>query len=447
MTEPGERPYPEQLTETLAFAVEHIPWYRDRAEQYAGPIETTQDLARLPIIDRDTVAADPLAFTSSDGWPTSISYSSSTTGGIGRPRWRNAAELDAYHSLIRARRNASRSLGGDDGDGHDAGGGVTLVIHPYDQGAPDGPGDGEVARRVYVGMFVPWHFDLIHEILRDGWLSPAGRLRVTEVDCFSPGLRILTEWFEQRGVDPRSFGVQRLIGYGSIQPHAWRRRLRAGWGADYRDLYGLSELVLSDAADCPLCHAYHYSMPIIPEVVDPVTRRPIERGTGVLVLSELYPYAQLQLMMRYWTDDLVELARPCPIGGFGIFFRGRVSSSVVIARDRRAPLTVGSLQIGELCAEIPDVAVAPITWAQWAPNVGAPRFELSDDEAGAVIRLTVELRYAPALFPDRAAQVRAELAEAVRAEVSGLADALDAGTVRLDVATVGPSALTAAVEV
>ncbi len=432
MTEPGQRPYAQQLTETLAFAVENIPWYRDRAELYQRPVESLHDLSKLPIIDRATVTADQLAFTSSDEWPTSISYSSSTTGGIGQPRWRSAAELDAYHALVRARQDESPP---DDG--------VTLVIHPYDQGAPDGPGD--VSRRVYVGMFVPWHFELIYQILRDGWQSPSGRLRITAIDCFSPGLRILTEWFEQRGIDPSDFGVTTLVGYGSIQPQAWRRRLRASWGADYRDIYGLSEMMLSDAADCPLCHAYHYTTPIIPEVVDPITRQPIERGTGVLVFTELYPYAQLQLLLRYWTDDLVELARPCPIGGFGIFFRGRVSSSIVIKRDQQPPLVVGSLQVGEICAEFPDVAVTPITWAEWAPNVGAPKFSLHDDDS--VVTVTVELRYSPDLFPGRAGAVRDEIAATMRAGISGLADALDADTVQLEVTTAGPSDLTTAVKV
>jgi phenylacetate-coenzyme A ligase PaaK-like adenylate-forming protein len=442
MTEPGHRSYAEQLNETLAFAVNNIPWYRDRSDLYRGPIHDQRDLARLPIIDRATVMADQMAFASSDQWPASISYSSSTTGGIGQPRWRGSAELDACSALALATQRAW--IGDDEHAGNASGGdGVTLVIHPYDQGHPHE--HGHISRRVYVAMFVPWHFDLIHQILRDGWASPEGRLPVTAIDCFSPGLRILTEWFDQRGIDPNEFGVERLIGYGSIQPWAWRRRLRASWGASYQDLYGFSEVVLSDAAGCPLCRAYHYTLPIIPEVVNPITREPLEMGTGALLLTELYPYAQLQLLMRYWTDDLVELAPPCPLGGLGIFFRGRASSSVVVDRDPLPPLVIGSLQVGEICAEVADVAVAPITWASWAHDVGAPIFSLAADNN--VVRVTVELRYSTDLFPERAGRARDELVSSLRVAVAELADAMDAGTVHLEVDIVGPGSLTDPVKV
>lgn len=436
MTVPGHRPLSEQLASTLAFAVEHIAWYRERAEVYRGPILSSNDLARLPIIDRATVMADQRAFASADTWPSAVSYSSSTTGGIGQPRWRNDAEQRALVEL----------LGAPDPDGG-AGGpvaeAVTLVIHPYDQGPPVAP--PAATRRIYVGMLVPWHFDLIHEILAEGWASPSGRVPITAVDCFSPGLRILTEWFDQRGIDPLTFGVTDLVGYGSIQPGVWRRRLEQAWGARYRDLYGLSEVVLGESAQCPLCHAYHFPLPVVPEVVDLVTRQPIPHGAGILLLTELYPYAQLQLLLRYWTDDIVELARPCPIGGFGIFFRGRRSSSVVVDHPGGVPLIIGSLQVGEVCAEVPDVAVNTITWAPWAGDVGTPRFSLH--AAGPDVTVTVELRYRPSLFPARAREVANELEAMLRGEVSGLSGALDEGQARLRVVTVGPGDLRDAIKV
>jgi len=428
---PGRRTYAEQLEDTLAFAVAEIPWYRERADAYLGPIATLEDLARRPIIDRELVMADQRAFASTDEWPSGISYSSSTTGGIGQPRWRSAAEQQAIVDHI-----------GPPGDRD----GVTLVIHPFDQGPPMLP-PGAV-NRVYVGMFVPWHFDLIHQMLRDGWSSPSGRVPVTAVDCFSPGLRILTEWFEQRDIDPSSFGVQHLLGYGSIQPRPWRRRLEAAWGASYTDMYGLSEVMLSDSAQCPLCQAFHFPLPIVPEVVDPITRAPIDRGTGVLLFTELHPFAQLQLLMRYWTDDLVELARPCPLGGFGIFLRGRRSMSAVVERPEQPPLVIGALQVGELCAELPDVALTPIAWAPWAHDVGGPRFSLTTSAAGAKeVRVRVELRYDPALHPVRAAAVADQIGSAMRTEITDLADAIDAGHLHLDVAAVGPGRLDEALKV
>ena len=441
MTVPGHRPYGEQLADTLAFAVEHIPWYRDRVHEYRRPMRDSEDLARLPIVGRADVLADQRAFASTDEWPASISYSSSTTGTVGQPRWRSEAEQRALIDLLVASR--PDAVPGEEDDG------VTLVIHPFDQGPPSAP--AWVTRRVYVAMLVPWHFELIHQILRDGWESPAGRLPVTAVDCFSPGLRILTQWFEQRQIEPASFGVTHLFGYGSIQPASWRRRLEASWGADYRDLYGLSEVVLSDSAQCPLCHAYHFVLPIVPEVVDPITREPIDRGTGVLLLTELYPYAQMQLLVRYWTDDLVELAPPCPLGGFGFTFRGRRGSSVVVERADGPALVIGSLQVGEVCAASADLAIDGVSWAPWAVDAGAPRFSLTSLTTAATegtdVHVTVELRYPPEQFPERATAAIDEIAAGLRSVVTGLDAAVDRGTVRLRVTAVGPGELPDTVKV
>jgi len=420
---PGSRPLVDQLRDTLEYAVSRIPWYRQRASAYSRPVENRADLATLPIIDRATVLADPSAFTATEEWPSSIIYSSSTTGGVGRPRWRNAAELRAWVEVLASQPEPT---------------GTTLAIHPFDQGPPILPPG--VSNRLYVGMLVPWHFELIHDLLAHGWSSPAGPRHITTVDCFSPGLRILTEWLEQRAIDPREFGVERLVGYGSLQPQPWRDRLRSAWGATYLDLYGTTDIILSEAVQCPLCHAYHFPHPVIVEVVDGVTRQPITEGTGVLLLSELYPFAQMQVLVRYWTDDLVEIAKPCPLGGFGLLLRGRYATSAVVARVEREPLLVGALQVAEACADLADVALATIGWAPWAIDVGLPRFSLRSH--GSELSVTVELRYSPSLFPAPAAHARDVLADRLLASVTGLAEAVADGEVALAVHTVGPGRLT-----
>jgi hypothetical protein len=169
--------------------------------------------------------------------------------------------------------------------------------------------------------------------------------------------------------------------------------------------------------------------------VDLTTRQPISTGVGALLLTELYPYAQLQVLMRYWTDDIVELVPPCPLGGLGIKFRGRRTSCVVIERDGRAPLVIGSFQVGELCAEFADVALSEFPWATWANDVGVPRFSLTSD--GRDVRITIELRYSPALFPERAGSMSGEVAAVLGTEITGLAEAIDDGEVDLLVTCVG----------
>ncbi|MCA9660724.1 MAG: hypothetical protein KC486_20450 [Myxococcales bacterium] len=418
------------LRATLEYATAKIPYYRERPA-YARPLESLEELAALPILDPADYVAAPERFAVPGLWPDQISYSSTTTGALGRPRWHLQREIDAHAALI----GADAPPEGDDP------GPVTLVIHPYDQGGGQRPSG--FPRTIYAPFLVPWHYEHILKLLEEGWRTPLGTRRIEHIDAFSPALRIYTVWLAQRGIDPAAFGVKALTGYGSIQPPPWRRRLRRRWGAAYDDLYGLSEVKQSAAAPCPLCGALHHLGPIVGEVVDPETRAPIDRGVGVLVLTELYPYAELQLLVRYWTDDLVELTGPCVLADLGFRFLGRRSSGVALPRDGDAPAYVGALEVGEAISESADVALHTFPWAPFAHDVGAPRFTLRAGETAGSARVEVELRYSPELFPRRAAAACAELRDALLTAIPRLRARVDAGAASLEVLPREPGSLAA----
>jgi phenylacetate-coenzyme A ligase PaaK-like adenylate-forming protein len=195
---------------------------------------------------------------------------------------------------------------------------------------------------------------------------------------------------------------------------------------------------MSGAAQCPICGGYHFHRPIVAEVVDVDSGEPRSEGTGVLVLSELYPLAQAQLLLRYWTGDLVEFAAPCLLSSMGFKLRGRVEYSVFGPPDT-AGLVIGSLQVGEICAESPEVATSPVSWAPWAIDAGAPRFTLLSSERQADVH--VELRFDPALFPERAEQTCRALREQLVREISGLAKAVKTARFHVGVTAVRPGAL------
>jgi hypothetical protein len=405
----------DMLRETLAFAREEISWYG--GDRYNIALNEPGDLARLPIVTPADMLADPAAFSSSDEWPVGVSYSSSTTGRVGRPRWHSAGELTAIGALAKAE------------DVLPAWDEVALVIHPYDQGPTlSPPGRWNT---IYAALFVPWHYEHVLDLLRSGWRRPGGVARISLLDASNPVLRVLTCWFESRGVDPRSFGIRHLEGYGSLQATNWRDRLVRSWGASYQDLFGLSEVKMSTARECPVCNAYHFLLPIVAEIVDPMTRQPVTDGTGVLVLSELLPYAQLQVLLRYWTADLVEVAGRCVTFGSGFYPLGRRSTSAVIERPGRRPLVVGDLQVAEVCAELADVALAEIAWAPWARDAGAPLCRIEAE--GRRVVVTVGLRYAIDLFRKRTEEVQAAVRDRLLANVSGLVEGIELGEVELEI--------------
>ena len=408
-----------RLQETLHFAVAQIPYYRERVERYGVPIETLAALGQLPVVTPEAFTSDPRAFSSGVSSPEVTTFSSATTGDIGRIRWRSFAELDAMRSFF----ERSKLTGSGD---------LTLWIHAFDQGAPNlVPGADNV---ICVPFLLPWHYEYIFRLLEEGWEGPLGRRRVNRLMGFSPALRILTVYLSDRGAFPETFGIKSLEGGGSIQPWVWRRRLQDAWGAPYQDLYGLSEVVGSESRSCPVCGAYHFFQPVITEVVDLVSGVPIQDGVGELLLTELTPYAQLQLLVRYRTGDLVEIAPRCMISPFGIRFRGRLQHSVVIEREKGAPVVLGALQVGEICAELSDVAEDQLSWADWAHDVGPPRFKLTCK--GRAARIAVELRYDPGLHKKAAASLRQTLHTTIARSIRGLGVALESGDVTLEVTTV-----------
>lgn len=418
------------LRETLAHAVAEIPHYQGDPA-YAAPLGDLDDLARLPFIRPEAFAAAPERFAVPGTWPELVTFSSSTTGAIGRQRWHLQRELDTYAEALRELVPAAA-----------AGEGATLVIHPYDQGAIQrASGDRRI---VHVPFLVPWHYELILRLLEGGWRTPAGLVRFDHIDAFSPALRIYSEWLRQRGVDPRALGVRGLTGYGSIQPLAWRRRLAREWGAEVQDIYGLSEVKHSEATSCPVCGAYHFVRPIVAEVVDPGSGAPIREGSGVLVLSELRPFALAQVLLRYWTGDLVEVSGPCMLADLGFHFRGRLDHCVRVDAAE-GPIYVGPLQVAEHLAELADVAQHSLPWASWAVDVGAPRFALEGD--GRRITVAVELRYAPDLYPERAAEVLAEVRARLLDAVRGLAPAIERGDAELVIEARYPGSIAAPAKV
>ena len=96
---------------------------------------------------------------------------------------------------------------------------------------------------------------------------------------------------------------------------ATRRAIERGLGIDAYDYYGLAEIGPTFASECTQKTGLHWSEDLhLIEVIDPETKAPVSEGeVGVLVITHLERRATP--MIRYWTNDLVQLDRsPCPCG-------------------------------------------------------------------------------------------------------------------------------------
>jgi len=137
----------------------------------------------------------------------------------------------------------------------------------------------------------------------------------------------LAETAAERGLDPRSLGLAKLVVTGEPggQIAATRRRLEELWGAEVGDTYGLSEVWGTVAGECEERDGLHFSGQdaALVELIDPESGEqvPMKEGTrGELVFTHLYREAAP--LIRFRSRDVAEvLGVDCPCGRTGFRFR------------------------------------------------------------------------------------------------------------------------------
>jgi phenylacetate-CoA ligase len=161
----------------------------------------------------------------------------------------------------------------------------------------------------------------------------------------------LAETAAERGLDPRSLGLAKLVVTGEPggQIAATRRRLEELWGAEVGDTYGLSEVWGTLAGECEERAGLHFSGQdaTLVELIEPESgeRVPVEEGArGELVFTHLYREAAP--LIRFRSRDVAEiLGVDCPCGRTGFRFRvvGRSDDMFRVRGDNVFPSAVEEL--------------------------------------------------------------------------------------------------------
>ena len=189
---------------------------------------------------------------------------------------------------------------------------------------------------VTVPMNSASHVDHLTEVLATPQQFGGEQRYVEGIILGAHELVILTSALAERGVDPaRTFRVQWARISGGYLNRAAVRRISDFWGIWIQDHFSLSE-IFGGAAQCRACGLYHPDPFLAAEVVDHRTGARMDRGAGMLVLTELYPFVQAHPFIRYWTGDLVETA-PSECGGSSMGFRYIGRTYARCRRTIRAP--------------------------------------------------------------------------------------------------------------
>jgi len=415
----------ERLNETLRRARRSSPYYVEALKDVALPLQTLGDLGRLPLLTRETVVERRWDLLAVDSIPVAVGMSGGTTaasGGPGQPvlTFRDEVEAAASRALIEASYGEGRPR--------------PLILHLVNLGHGYDPA-AAIPGVFQMAVDRPFHVDAVLAVLGHTFTLPGFTGRVNAMVGALRLLKALTLVTMERGLDGRDFAVHLVSSSSNHLTSRWRAILERFWEASVDETYGLSEVPGFHAARCASCGHFHFGPHALVEVLGISNDEPVEQGAGRLVATSLYPLASMQPMIRYDTDDIVELTGACPAAGrVGFEFLGRRPDLVVAEGSEGPRVLLSPVTVHEVLDDVPDVATEQYAFARalgLRTGVGFQRWAVHHRPGEREVRLGVELRWSPREHD--AGPLQRELRRAVLAAAPVLAEAVAGGEVGFEV--------------
>lgn len=432
----------ELLPRTLRFAAERSAFYAAHLGGEAKEVTGLADLARLRTTSKSDLAEHGYAMMTSRDFPARIGLSSGST--FGRQSSRPSQTFQSQDEVDLFRRLRATLF-----KGRGAATALTIAIlncQNGDQMLAHQPGTFNVP------LEKSFHYEHIRRLLGQEFNFDGFSRRVEFIGGSLNQIKLLAGLLSDDEELRAGLALSGVFCYGALLTARWRNVLEEVFRAPLLNVYGVSEIAGAAGAQCGSCGGFHMPPFVIPEVVAPDDdHRVVERGVGELVLTSLYPFTQLQPLIRYRTGDLVEILPPCgSVLDVGFLPVGRVSNSIV-SPDSGVLLPAAILY--EAVDDLPDVARdAPARLAAFGVGGrwGEPRYRLERGDANGrparAARVSVELHYDPRHFKDRAGEVRSSLLRRIEAVSTSQRGATDEPALRLEVSLLPPGALGGDVE-
>ncbi|EJW10669.1 Phenylacetate-coenzyme A ligase [Rhodovulum sp. PH10] len=305
-----------RLAERVAEARRTSPFYRTRPGWPDGPIDTFDDLARLPFTrPADLVRNDPpLVALSQSAVARVVTLQTSGTSGPPKRLHFSADELEAtldffHHGMGTFTRPGDR----------------VAILFPGER--PGSVGDalvGALGRLGAVSLLVP----------ADATAAEAAEhLRLARpAVVVGPPVRLLAVAREQAADGGVPIRLRAALASSERLSPAVARALASIWGCAVHDHWGMTETGYGGAVDCAAhagCHLREADLLV--EIVDPANGARLPPGAcGEVVVTTLQPRAVP--LLRYRTGDLARLDdTPCACGSVLrrlTGFAGRIGAAV-----------------------------------------------------------------------------------------------------------------------
>jgi hypothetical protein len=284
-------------------------------------------------------------------------------------------------------------------------------------------------------------------LLRQHFKITGHEERLSIITCLVHQMLFLTSYLLEQGIDPKEFGIKSINVVGGYLTKRAREYLHNMWDATIFDRFSLTESA-GGATRCYSCGYFHLDPHVIGEVLDPDTDEQLSQGLGRLVLTQLYPFVQMQPLVRYDTGDIVRRVQSTCHPSFTFEFAGKAKNCIDWKPSGKTEWVVLSVDLHELLDPIPDfqrVEQFRGVHSTTDPSVGSlPIYTLTKSMPqldSLLITLTIELRYSPHFYPERTAELRSIVCKGLIDSQPTLAARINEGRVQFQVVFVGPGTL------
>jgi phenylacetate-coenzyme A ligase PaaK-like adenylate-forming protein len=236
------------------------------------------------------------------------------------------------------------------------------------------------------------------ELLTTSFRLHGRALRPSQLSGRAVDLALVAQALRAQRIEPASLRLDAITVMGAID-EGLRQFLNRSFDAPVRERYSTSEIfggaVREQGRD------YYVTDPfVISEVCDDQGRAVDDGELGLLTMTELYPFVQVQPLVRYSTGDIVKrVASPSP-GRISFSYLGRLEPSVWLKRPGREDVIFTYGPIADALGRLPIVArwQADGDGGDNLPNVGKPILEFSEQTQSRVC-IRVGVSADPFLYP------------------------------------------------
>jgi phenylacetate-coenzyme A ligase PaaK-like adenylate-forming protein len=426
------------LTRTLDHARQHTTYYRqhDYDDWVPSADRTAPDLNGVPLLRRETVVEHFDDFLADDVTVRSVCHTSGTTG-IPLNLYKSYEEIrfiQAYYRRLFQPVIKSLKLQP-----------LVLTLPNVNHGVPvPMPGIGMT---FVAGVTDDTLIQDAARVLQSTFRIKGHDSRISILSGLPHHVLLLTSYLMEQNINPRDLKLSGVTVTGGFLAMNWFQFLVDAWGCIINDRFTLTEAI-GGASRIHGTDIFELDPHLVGEVVDLDTEQQADDAVGLLVLTNLYPFVQMQPLIRYTVGDLIRRV-PSP-GPLRFQFLGKARNCISWMRDGRREWLLFSARLNELVNQFPDVNIT-----EWFSNIrvvydrtigSLPVLSVTAMDEGdrLSILISIELRYAPHTRRTRVNELRQTIIEGLRATLNtALAVRLDRGEVVLDIAFFGPDALKA----